>query len=288
MAVDGPWLERRVVNYAHQAGAKEAPSSTLYAIERALAAGATGIELDVHPSADGVLVVCHDPTLDRTTDGTGRIAERRASELRSLDNAYYFVPGEDAVAGHAPDAYPLRGRAPADRRFGVAELAEVLASFPGVVLNLDIKQRPPSVAAYEPELAALLRAHRRSGDDVIVASFHDAATAAFGACAPEIATSPGMGETTAFVQAVLAGAPVDPRLARHAALQVPARFAGVEVVTERLVEVAHGLGVAVHVWTVDDEQEMARLVALGVDGIITNLPSRLAALLERLGVAWGA
>ena len=76
---ENPWLDRRVIAYAHQGGAKEAPSSTLYAIRRALEHGATGIELDVHATLDGELVVCHDPTLDRTTDSTGEIAEHCAS-----------------------------------------------------------------------------------------------------------------------------------------------------------------------------------------------------------------
>lgn len=285
MAVDSPWLERRVVNYAHQAGAKEAPSSTLYAIERALDAGATGIELDVHASADGVLVVCHDPTLERTSDGSGRIADHAIDELRALDNAYHFVPGEDAVPGRPPQAYPLRGRAPAERSFGVAELAEVLASFPGVLLNLDIKQVPPSVAAYEAELARLLRAYRRR-DDVIVASFHDSALAAFAACAPEIAISAGTVATTAFARAVFAGEAPDPAIGRYAALQVPPSFGGVEVVSARFIEAAHTCGVAVHVWTVDEEEEMARLVGLGVDGIISNRPGALTGVLDGLGATW--
>src|SRR5271170_5274630 len=118
--MDNPWLDRRVLAYAHQGGAREAPSSTLYAIETALSAGADAIELDVHASADGVLVVCHDPTLDRTSNGSGRIADHSWAELERLDNAYWFVPGEDAVGGHPDGDYPLRGRAPCDRRLGVA------------------------------------------------------------------------------------------------------------------------------------------------------------------------
>src|SRR5271166_4533290 len=96
---DNPWLTRRVIAYAHQGGAKEAPSSTLYAIGRALELGATGIELDVHATLDRELVVCHDPTLDRTTNATGEIANTRLDELRRLDNAHWFVPGEDTARG---------------------------------------------------------------------------------------------------------------------------------------------------------------------------------------------
>ena len=154
------WLERRVINYAHQGGAWEGPSSTLYAIASALEAGATAIELDVHATADGKLVVGHDPTVDRTTEGAGRIAELPWQSVRALDNAYWWVPGADVTPGLDPERYPFRGRGPADRRFRIALLEEVLDEFPGVILNLDIKQTGPAVVPYEETLAALLRRHR--------------------------------------------------------------------------------------------------------------------------------
>jgi len=124
--VENPWLDRRVLAYAHQGGAWEAPSSTLHAIRAALAAGATGIELDVHATADGELVVCHDATVDRTTNGCGPIASLTLEEVRVLDNGYWFVPGADAAPGLTPEAYPFRGRAPEDRDFRIATLREVL------------------------------------------------------------------------------------------------------------------------------------------------------------------
>src|SRR5271166_2267317 len=110
---DNPWLHRRVISYAHQGGACEAPSSTLAAIGKAVDLGATAIELDVHASSDGHLVVCHDPTLERTTNGSGAIADHLLAELQQLDNAYWFVPGADAQPGRDEAAYPLRGLAPA-------------------------------------------------------------------------------------------------------------------------------------------------------------------------------
>src|ERR1700676_3315073 len=115
-----PWLDRRVIAYAHQGGAWEGPSSTRYAIASAIGAGATGIELDVHATADGRLVVGHDPTVDRTTDHGGAIAELTYDELSRLDNAYWWAPGADVSPGLEPDRYPFRGRAPQDRRFGIA------------------------------------------------------------------------------------------------------------------------------------------------------------------------
>ncbi|MBW3614956.1 MAG: glycerophosphodiester phosphodiesterase, partial [Actinobacteria bacterium] len=88
-----PWLERRVLNWAHQGGSREGPSSTLFAMRKAVDAGADALELDVHMSADDVLVVCHDATVERTTDGRGAIAELTLSDLKALDNAYWWVPG---------------------------------------------------------------------------------------------------------------------------------------------------------------------------------------------------
>jgi len=278
-----PWLERRVIAYAHQGGAWEAPSSTLHAIASAIGSGATGIELDVHATADGRLVVGHDPTVDRTTDGSGAIAELTYRELSTLDNAYWWAPGADVSPGLSADRYPFRGRAPKDRRFGIALLEEVLEEFPGVVLNLDIKQTAPVVAPYEEALALMLRRFGRV-DDVIVASFLDSATDAFSTFAPEVPTSAGTLAVATFTQAVRAGE--TPAPLRHVALQVPARFGDAVLVDARFVEAAHDEGLAVHVWTIEEESEMQELCDLGVDGIITDRPSALVGVLERLDRAW--
>jgi glycerophosphoryl diester phosphodiesterase len=283
--MSSPWLDRRVIAYAHQGGAKEAPSSTIFAIRQALSLGVAAIELDVHATADGRLVVCHDTTLDRTSDGHGPIAAHTLAEIRLLDNAYWFVPGEDAVTGRGEEDYPLRARFPADPDLGVATLEEVLETCEGVLLNLDVKQSAPDVVPYESTLARVLASYGRS-DDVIVASFLDSATDAFRELAPGIGTSAGTGAVADFVRAVRAGAEPPESARRHVALQVPASFAGIEIVDEEFVEVAHECGLAVHVWTIDDEDEMRRLLALGVDGIITDRPSVLQALLESAGMAW--
>ncbi|HVB92722.1 MAG TPA: glycerophosphodiester phosphodiesterase [Acidimicrobiales bacterium] len=277
------WLDRRVIAYAHQGGAWEAPSSTLYAIRSALDAGATGIELDVHATADGHLVVSHDPTVDRTTNGSGNFVDLTLAEVRALDNAYWWAPGADVSPGLDPDSYPFRGRAPGDHDFRVATLDEVLEAFPGVVLNLDIKQTAPEVAPYEEALAAVLKSHGRQ-DDVIVASFLDRATDAFSSFAPDIPTSAGTAAVALFYQAVRSGE--DPPPMRHVALQVPATHAGVTLVDASFIDAAHRAGMAVHVWTIDEETEMQRLCALGVDGIITDLPTTLVDVLDARSASW--
>ena len=277
------WLERRVIAYAHQGGAWESPSSTLHAIRHALDAGAPAIELDVHATADGELVVCHDATVDRTTAASGTIASFTLEELRAMDFSYWWIPGADVTPGRPESDYPFRGRAPADRAFGIATLREVLERFPGVVLNLDIKQTAPAVAPYEQTLALLLAEYKRC-DDVIVASFLDPATDAFRTFAPDVPTSAGTLATAEAWRAVQAGEemPAIPAVA----YQVPERQGDLVVVDRRLVDAAHRAGKAVHVWTVNDTESMERLVGLDVDGIISDLPTTRCGSLADAGVAW--
>jgi glycerophosphoryl diester phosphodiesterase len=281
------WLDRRVIAYAHQGGAWESPSSTLFAIGRAVAVGATGIELDVHATADGELVVCHDATVDRTTPASGAIVSFTLAELRRLDFSYWFIPGADVTPDRPADDYPYRGRAPDDPAFGIATLRQVLEQFPGVVLNLDIKQTAPVVAPYEESLARLLAEFERT-DDVIVASFLDPATDAFRKFAPDVPTSAGTMATAEFWQAVHRGEGAALPDSPAVAYQVPERQGDLVVVDAAFVEAAHRCGRAVHVWTVNEVEAMERLVGLGVDGIISDVPSVLSGVLgdPGAGVAW--
>jgi glycerophosphoryl diester phosphodiesterase len=280
-----PWLERRVLNYAHQGGAREGPSSTLLAMQQAVAAGADALELDVHATADRQLVVCHDATVDRTSDGTGAIANLALADMEELDNAYWWIPGEVVAPGRDEYEYVYRGRAMFETSLRIATLREVLEQFTGVFLNLDIKQTAPEVEPYEALLAELLREFDRR-HDVIVASFSDAATDAFSAAAPEIHTSYGALGTANFWQAVQDGATPPP--SRHVALQVPSHFEAITVVDEPFVEAAHRAGVAVHVWTIDETEEMEHLIDLGVDGIMTDRPSILDQVLRAKKAGWTA
>jgi glycerophosphoryl diester phosphodiesterase len=258
----------------------------LFALRRALDLGASGIELDVHATADGHLVVCHDGTVDRTTDGHGPIHSLSLAEVRALDNAYWFVPGGDETRGLEPGEYPYRGRAPGDPGFGVATLAEVfdvLDDHPHVAVNLDIKQTAPAVEAYEELLARELARHDGT-DRVIVASFLDVATQRFSVFAPHVAVSAGTLAVATFWRALQEGA--DLPTPDYVALQVPATQGDTVIVDERFVDAAHRLGVAVHVWTVNDEAGMARLLDLGVDGIISDLPSPLVSMVAARGLVY--
>jgi len=277
-----PWRTRRVVAFAHQGGSYEGPSSTLFAIQSALDAGASAIELDVHATKDRRIVVCHDGTVDRTTNHHGAIAELTLAQLGEMDNAYWWIAGETVTHGRGDEEYVLRGRAPADRRLAISTLEEVATAFPGVLLNLDIKGTAPSVEPYEELLAnELARLERASS--VIVASFHDDAIQRFRAAAPDVATSAATSEMATFYFSMLEGSPVVPPVV---AFQVPAKVNDIDVVTERFVEAAHQADVAVHVWTINEVEEMARLLDLDVDGLVSDRPTPLAALLKERDCVW--
>ncbi|MGB0652407.1 MAG: glycerophosphodiester phosphodiesterase [Thermoplasmatota archaeon] len=276
VAGENPWLERRVLHIAHQGGEAEAPSNTMVALHYAMSQGADVLEIDVHATADGELVVIHDTTVDRTTDGTGRVDAMSLAEIQALDAAYWFVPGEGARQGRAEADYTLRGQG-----IMIPTLREVLEAFPDVLINIEIKATAPETTPYEHTLAALLEEYGR-GDDTIVVSFLDPDTEIFRLWNQDVSTATGTGETALFWAASNAagGAP-----SHHHALQVPINFNGVPVLNQDFVDDAHASGLAVHVWTIGDAETMHELIDLGVDGIMTDRPSVLQAVLVKRGLA---
>jgi glycerophosphoryl diester phosphodiesterase len=288
-AAANPWLERRVLHIAHQGGEIEAPSNTLYALKTAKEKGADVLEVDVHATADRELVVIHDDTVDRTTNGSGRVDQLTLEELKALDAAHHFVPGCGTCHGRDPSEYTLRGYATGERElppelaefepedFTIPTLREVLETFPRDFVNIEIKATVPQTLPYERELAELLAEFGRT-DDTIVVSFLDHATEAFKLHAPLVHTAVGTGQAGAFwagAQGPLPGAP-NPR---YEALQVPVELNGIPVVTPEFVERAHANGLAVHVWTINDRPTMEWLIDIGVDGVMTDRPTLLEQVL---------
>lgn len=280
-----PWRRRGPLHFAHQGGAGEAPSNTLYAFTTALRNGASALEMDVHATADGHLVVVHDDTVDRTTQGSGAVHTLTLAQIRGLDAAYWFTPAGSPDGGH-----PLRGIATGDQpappgfapqHFTIPLLAEVLTAFPGVPLNIDIKTTAPATPAYEQALADLLAEHNRS-DGTMVASFHDVALARFSATGSPVPTSAGPQRTAEFWNAVQRGEP-GIALPEHQALQVPITYEDLTVVDAPFVAAAHARDLAVHVWTIDDAPTMHWLLDLGVDGVVTDRPSIARAVFAQRG-----
>jgi glycerophosphoryl diester phosphodiesterase len=277
MDASNVWLKRRILAYAHQGGSLEEPSSTLHAIQRAIENGADAIELDVHGTKDGHIVVCHDPTIDRTTDGRGQIADFTLEELKQFDNAYWFSPFKSESRDLTDDEYIYRGLAKSDNSFRIATIEEILSEFKDMIFNFDIKRTSPDVKPYEEILAEKLRKFKCS-NRVIVASFLDGATRKFKELAPEFYISAGTSATSEFFFAEAS----DPLLSEldYVALQVPYYFNETQLVTESFIQKAHSCNVAVHVWTINEEAQMQELIDLGVDGIITDRPTLLSSVLK--------
>ena len=288
-AAETDWTALRQIDIAHQGGEDEAPSNTMYAYERALRLGADMLEVDVHTTADGRLVVLHDGTVDRTTNGSGSVYDMTLKQVRALDAAYNFVPGESAQSGRPVADYVFRGvrtgkREPPPgfkrRDFRITTLGEVMRAYPNVPINIEIKGASDAdVASYLRNAEALAAFLNRLGrtEGIIVASFHDEALQRFHQLAPEIDMAPAVGAVAAYKFGHV------PPPEGTVAFQVPTEFEGVTVTDREFVERAHGDGYAVHVWTINDEQTMRQLLGWGTDGIMTAQPMRLERVLCRSG-----
>ena len=256
---------RRPLVIAHRGGAGLWPENTLHAFERARAAGTDVLEMDVRSTADGALVIHHDETVERTTDGRGRVGELTLAELKRLDAGHRWTPDGGRT-------YPLRGAG-----LSVPTLEEVFARHPDARFVIEIKQDAPPLAA---PLCRALREHAMT-KRVLVASFWQSTLDDFRRACPEAATSAALREGYEFLALFKTGLGDSYRPSMQA-LQSPERLRGWQVLTREFVETAHRLNLQVHAWTINDDADMRRLLDLGVDGIITDYPDRLAALRDQL------
>jgi glycerophosphoryl diester phosphodiesterase len=273
-------LYPRPLIYAHRGGAALRPENTLVAFDNGLALGADGLELDVHLSRDGVVVVHHDPTLERTTNGSGAIRLKTAEELAAIDAAYRFVPAADlppeggshagVASKDAPVASAFRRKDQAEFPFrgqgiGIPTLREVLARYP-VPLIIELKTPEAALArATVDELRAANALGR-----VAIGSFYGKALDAARAYEPRIASGAAREETRWALYKSWVHWPLG-RTA-FSEFQVPERSGRTVIVTPRFVAHAHRAGIAVKVWTVNAGADVARLLSWGVDAIITDRP----------------
>lgn len=263
----------KVLNIAHRGGRRIRPEHTIVAYDQALVDGADVLELDVHETSDGVLVVMHDDTVDRTTDCTGLIQETTFAALRECDAGYEFTTDGGMT-------YPYRGMG-----LVVPSLEEVFERYTDAPFVIEIKQEMPSIV---DSFVDLVRENEVE-DKMIGAAFDDAVLLELRAAAPEIATSMGVDETTIFF--LRSFDVLDPSYEPPGEfLQVPPVFdlgeVPVDVLHEGFVPRAHELDMFVHVWTINDEQEMRDLIEMkGVDGIMTDDPPLLTSVIEDLSAA---
>lgn len=249
--------------FGHRGAAGLAPENTIPSFALALGLGADMLELDVHASRDGVIVVMHDPTLERTTNGSGAVREQRWYDLRQLDAGYHFTRDSRD--------FPYR-----DSGVRIPSFEAVLQQFPLAYCNVEVKREDPLVAE------EVIRVVRRLGAEhrVLLAAEHDSIMADIRRHAGDIATSFAAGEVADFITRLgnsgLAGYHPAGR-----ALQIPSRFGDIELVTAESVAAAHRCGLEVHVWTINERAEMERLLALGVDGIMSDLPGLARVAVDR-------
>ena len=233
--------------FAHRGGAALRPENTLAAFDHGLSLGADGLEFDVHLSRDGVVVVHHDALLDRTTSGRGPVAALTASELAALDAAKLW-----------PEF--------AGRGIGVPSLRDVLARYPGIPLIVELKVNTPELAYRTIDEIRAANAI----DRVSLGSFGTRVLRAARSYEPQIATGSSREETRLALYRSWLRCPV--RAPAYRAYQVPEVSGRTRVVSPRFVQDAHAASCIVHVWTVDEESDIRRLLGWGVDGIISDRP----------------
>jgi glycerophosphoryl diester phosphodiesterase len=266
LARDHPYfrqLQQHPLVMAHRGGAALWPENTLFAFDKAVDLGIHVLETEIHSSKEGALVLIHDRTVDRTTNGTGPINAFTLKELKELDAGYNW-------SSDGGQTFPFRGQG-----ITIPTLEEVFTAFPKILFNIDIKQVEPSLVL---PLCEMIRGFNMV-EKVMVASFNSQTIKQFRLKCPEVATSASKSEISIFFAMNLLFLGSAYRTAAQA-LQVPEYSMGLHLLTQKFVDTAHKLNLKVHAWTINELADMRRLLELGVDGIITDYPDRLISLLS--------
>ncbi|MGH7830369.1 MAG: glycerophosphodiester phosphodiesterase [Candidatus Binatia bacterium] len=253
----------------HRGAAGVAPENTLVSIQRAFDDGAQFVEIDLQGAKDGEVIIIHDDTLERTTDGHGQVKEHSLKELKSLNAGYRFTPDNGA-------SYPYR-----DQKIEIPTLEEFFSTFPKAKAIVEIKQSAPPIVK---KVVQSVRRFAREGQ-ILLATEKDEIMneirSELSKNSLPIATGFSYGEVAAFIRWVAAGKPAGAPPTGGQALQIPCEYNGMTLVSAETVQAAHDLGIEMFVWTVNDTDEMKRLLRLSVDGIITDYPGRLASLVRQ-------
>lgn len=245
-------------NIAHGAGRELMPGNTLEGASNAVAVGADIIELDVHLSLDKVVVVRHDATVDATTNGSGLIAEMTLAELQAFDVGFHKADYPEKVA--------VEG-------IRIPTLESLFLALPDKRFLIELKPDDSETGA---QLCKLVLAHGLA-DQVLVGSFYSAVLRNFRQRCPEVPTS--LGEEEALVFVLLSWIGLGHLYDSPGySVQLPFEYYGIELISRSLIREAGELNLVVDVWTVNDPQEMLRLIELGVGGIITDRPDILQAI----------
>ena len=251
--------------FAHQGGENLWPSNTLYAFEHSAQLGVDVLDSDMHMTSDGVLVLMHDQTVDRTTNGSGAIRDLTLAQIKQLDAGYYFSEDNGQT-------FPYRGQG-----LTVPTLEDLFQTFPDKRFGIEIKQTDPQPTA--KRFCSLIRQYHLE-ERVLVSSFSQENMDAFRRVCPEVSTSATEGEVLRFYIIFRLGL-IDTLTPNYSSLQVPEKSSGITLLTSELVKAAHRRGLAVQPWTINETADLQRILALQVDGINTDNPDRLLALLKQ-------
>lgn len=258
---------------AHQGGNQEAPGNTMAAFDRAVAVGADALEFDVALTADGELVIIHDLTVDRTTDGSGAVSELTISELARLDAAF-GLEDESGRPIRDPALNPFIGQG-----IGVPALRDLFARHPQMPMLIEIKNDGELGSSAAAELASLIDEYNRA-DRTIVASFHEDSLVAFrDASGGSVVTSASQGEMIPYYAFFRLGWRPFNNRPPFAALQLPTTFdvgpITLDLTTASFRRYTTRRGLPIHYWTINDDAEMVRLAQLGAAGLITDRPEAM-------------
>jgi len=247
----------------HRGAAGEMPENTLLSFATGLELGAQILESDVHVTRDGIPVLAHDADVDRVTEGTGAIASLDLADLQRLDAGYRFSPDEGK-------SFPYRGRG-----LVIPTLEQTFNAQSSARFNLELKTGAHDLPT---RVLTLCREHAREHRTLVTSGSDEVMTDLRSAIArdgSQVAIGASTADILAFVRSALAG---DAPKSDSMALQIPVEFAGRPLITHELIRHAHAHGAQIHAWTINEPAEIERLLDLGVDGIVTDHPGRMASL----------
>jgi glycerophosphoryl diester phosphodiesterase len=261
-----PFLKSKLpIVFAHRGANARFPENTIPAFEEALRVGTNYIETDTQLTKDGVPVLHHDDNVISMTGQDKFVRDLTLKELKKLDAGYAFTRD-------GGKSYPHRGKG-----VYIPTFEEVLKKLKNARFNVDIKDGTPETARIVLDIVKKYKAQ----DRVLLASFASPALSYVREKAPEMTTSACQSEVIKFlVSSLIRGKRV--KDVPFDALQVPEKQHGIKVVNSRFLKAARALGLQVHVWTVNDEESMRRLIDLKVDGIITDYPEIAIELLKSM------
>ena len=251
----------RPLVYAHRGGAALRPENTIVSFDYGLSLGADGLEFDVRLSRDGVVVVHHDATLERTTNGRGALSSYTADELSHVDAGHWFSPADPTRKPGVPDSFPYRGQG-----HGIPRLKQVLSRYPGVPLIIELKVNDPDLAQRTIQDVRAAGAVER----VSLGSFGWRVLRAVRKLEPRIPTGASREEVRLALYRSWIRWPLGKEAYQE--FQVPERSGPTRVVSRNFIAHAHRVGLPVKVWTVNDPADMRRLLDWGVDALISDRP----------------